>query len=37
MDVLVPKADEGRGRLRYASVSCQTSFDPENSELGNLS
>ena len=27
--------DEGRGSLRKASVSWQTSFDPEMSEWGN--
>ena len=36
VDALVVKGDEGRGRLRYASGSCQTSFDPKISEWGNL-
>ncbi len=35
VDVLAPGADEGRGRLRYASGSCQPSCDPRISEWGN--
>ena len=35
VDALVPGADEGRGRLRYASGSCQPSVDPRMSEWGN--
>src|SRR5262245_42014806 len=27
-DALAPGGEEGRGRLRYARGSCQTSFDP---------
>ena len=29
-------ADEGRGRLRKAAVSCQASVEPRMSEWGNL-
>ena len=32
-DVLAPKGDEGRGRLRKARGSCQTSVDPGIPEL----
>jgi hypothetical protein len=35
VDALAPGGDEGRGRLRYASGSRQTGFDPEISEWGN--
>ena len=35
VDALALGAEEGRGRLRKASVSCQASFDPGMSELGN--
>src|SRR5262245_11294502 len=35
VDALAPEADEGRGRLRYASGSCQPSVDPGVSEWGN--
>ena len=35
MDALAPRGDEGRGRLRYASASRQTGFDPRISEWGN--
>ena len=35
VDALASRADEGRGRLRYASGSCQPSFDPRMSEWGN--
>jgi len=28
VDALALEADEGRGRLRKATGSCQTSFDP---------
>ena len=35
VDALALGADEGRGRLRYASGSCQTSFDPGITESGN--
>jgi len=35
VDALALGADEGRGRLRKASVSCQASFDPGMSEWGN--
>ena len=35
VDALALGADEGRGRLRYAPVSCQASVDPGISELGN--
>ncbi len=35
VDALAPGADEGRGRLRYASGSCQPSCDPRISEWGN--
>src|SRR5436309_11510683 len=35
VDVLASGADEGRGRLRYASGSCQPSCDPRVSEWGN--
>ncbi len=34
---LVSRGDERRGRLRQASGSCQTNFDPEISEWGNPS
>ncbi len=37
VDVLAPGADEGRGRLRYASGSCQPSCDPRISEWGKPS
>ena len=37
MDALALGAEEGRWRLRKASGSCQPSFDPRISELGNLS
>ena len=30
------RGDEGRGRLRKASGSCQTRIDPKISEWGNL-
>ena len=36
MDALALGADEGRGRLRKASVSRQAGFDPGMSEWGNL-
>ena len=36
MDALALGADEGRDRLRKASVSCQVSADPRMSEWGNL-
>ena len=32
-DVLAPEGDEGRGRLRKAQGSCQTSVDPGVPEL----
>jgi len=35
VDALASGADEGRGRLRYASGSCQPSVDPRMSEWGN--
>ena len=35
VDALASGADEGRGRLRYASGSCQPSVDPRISEWGN--
>ena len=35
MDALAPRGDERRGRLRYATVSRQTGFDPSISEWGN--
>ena len=35
VDALALRADEGRGRLRYASGSCQPSVDPRMSEWGN--
>ena len=35
VDALVPGADEGRVRLRYAWGSCQQSCDPRISEWGN--
>jgi hypothetical protein len=35
VDALASRADEGRGRLRYASGSCQPSVDPRMSEWGN--
>ena len=35
VDALAIGGDEGRRRLRKASGSCQTSFDPEISEWGN--
>ncbi len=35
VDALASGGDEGRGTLRYASVSCVTNFDPEISEWGN--
>ena len=35
VDALAPGADEGRGRLRKATGSCQPSFDPWISEWGN--
>lgn len=35
VDALTRMSDEGRSRLRKASGSCQTSFDPEVSEWGN--
>ena len=35
MDALASGGDEGRGGLRKASGSCQTSFDPGVSEWGN--
>jgi hypothetical protein len=35
VDALALEADERRGRLRYATGSCQTSFDPWISEWGN--
>ena len=34
-DALAVEGDEGRGSLRYASGSWQTSFDPEVSEWEN--
>jgi hypothetical protein len=34
-DALAVEGDEGRGSLRKASVSWQTSFDPAMSEWGN--
>ena len=36
VDALAHVADEGRRRLRKASGSCQSSFDPGMSEWGNL-
>ena len=35
VDALAARGDEGRGRLRKASGSRQTGFDPEVSEWGN--
>jgi hypothetical protein len=35
VDASASRGDEGRGRLRKASGSCQTSFDPGMSEWGN--
>ena len=35
VDALAITGDEGRGSLRKASGSWQTSFDPEMSEWGN--
>ncbi len=35
-DVLVSEGDEGRGRLRKARGSCQTSVDPGIPELGGV-
>ena len=35
VDALAITGDEGRGSLRKASGSLQTSFDPEISEWGN--
>ena len=35
-NTLALQVDEGREWLRYASGSCQTSFDPGISEWGNL-
>ena len=35
MDALAVGGDEGRGRLRKASGSGQTHFDPRMSEWGN--
>ena len=35
VDAWASRGDEGRGRLRYASGSCQASFDPGISESGN--
>ncbi len=35
VDALVLCGDEGRGRRRYASGRCLTTFDPEISEWGN--
>ena len=35
VDALAIEGDEGRGSLRNASGSWQTSFDPEMSEWGN--
>ena len=35
VDALAEDAEEGRSRLRKASGSCQTSFDPGMSEWGN--
>ena len=35
VDALAITGDEGRGSLRKASGSWQTSFDPEISEWGN--
>jgi hypothetical protein len=35
VDALAPDADEGRGRLRKATGSCLSSFDPWISEWGN--
>ena len=35
MDALASGGDEGRGRLRYASGSRQTGYDPGISEWGN--
>ena len=35
VDALAITGDEGRGSLRNASGSWQTSFDPEMSEWGN--
>ena len=35
MDALALRGDEGRGRLRKDSGSCQTSYDPDISEWGN--
>ena len=35
VDALAARGDEGRGRLRKASGSSQTCFDPEISEWGN--
>ena len=37
VDALTRISDEGRSRLRKASGSCQTSFDPEMSEWGKPS
>ena len=31
-DALVTRAEEGRGRQRYASGKCQATFDPAISE-----
>ena len=36
VDALVPRADEGRGGLRYAPGSWRASVDPGVSEWGNL-
>ena len=36
VDALAPRADEGRGSLRYALGSWQPSVDPGMSEWGNL-
>jgi hypothetical protein len=36
VDSLVSGGDEGGGRLPNSPGSCQTSFDPEVSEWGNL-
>ncbi len=35
VNALVTDSDEGRDRLRYASVSRQIGFDPGISEWGN--
>ena len=35
VDALALGGDEGRGRLRKASASCLTNFDPGISEWGN--